>query len=32
MWERLNELSNQFKKIKTEKNEQPKKLKPEIIL
>ena len=31
-WERLNELNSQFKKIKTEKNEQPKRLKPAILL
>ena len=32
MWDRLNELNSEFKKIKTSKNDQPKKLKPAIIL
>ena len=32
MWNRLNELNGEFKKIKTSKNEQAKKLKPAVIL
>ena len=32
MWNRLNELNGEFKKIKTLKNEQAKKFKPVVIL
>ena len=32
MWNQLNELNGEFKKIKALKNEQAKKLKPAVIL
>ena len=32
MWNQLNELNGELKKIKTLKNEQAKKLKPAVIL